>query len=90
MSIDFGMHEIRRLCFAYNKICERLPYILDYDYRDPRTINKYEQIRALERELCGIADTKTDSVGNDSYSKSMSESDSHEMTESNELEKLPP
>lgn len=62
-SIHFEIHEINRICHAYNKICQRLPYIFDYDYRNPQTIKKYQEIRALESEIYKLNETDADESG---------------------------
>lgn len=52
-STEFSMGEIRRLCHVYANICERLPYIYEYDYRKPASKRDYERIRQLDMELIG-------------------------------------
>lgn len=49
-SFEFSMTEIKNLCFAYHSICERLPYIYDYDYRLPKSQLIVKQMRQLEEE----------------------------------------
>lgn len=55
------MNQIYRLCHSYNKICQRLPYIYDYDYREPSSLKHYEEIKALERDFHYRTDDKIDS-----------------------------
>ncbi|XP_060572955.1 dimethyladenosine transferase 1, mitochondrial-like isoform X2 [Ruditapes philippinarum] len=50
-SVDFTMNQIDRLCHSYNKICQRLPYIYDYEYRDPKSLKHYKELSELEKEL---------------------------------------
>lgn len=51
--MSFSMEEIGRVCYAYDKICKRFPYIYDYDYRGGQKTKKtLEEIRAMEYELC--------------------------------------
>lgn len=49
--IFFTMEEIGRVCHVYDKICKRLPYIYNYDYRGGRrTSQMLGEIREMEIE----------------------------------------
>ena len=61
-SYQFTVEEINRLCHAYQDICNRLPYIYHYDYRDKRSVQDYEQIRAVEKELMPESNEQGDMV----------------------------
>lgn len=56
-SYQFTIEEINRLCHVYQDICNRLPYIYHYDYRNRRSLQDYDRLRAVEKELV------TDSYG---------------------------
>ena len=50
-SYQFTIEEISRLCHVYQDICNRLPYIYHYDYRNKRSLLDYDRIRSVENEL---------------------------------------
>ena len=60
-SYQFTIGEINRLCHVYQDICNRLPYIYHYDYRNKRSLQDYDRIRSVEKELVtdsyGLSDT---------------------------------
>lgn len=74
ISTDFSMSEIGRLCHVYDKICRRLPYIYDYDYRQPKSKKEYDRIRSLDVELMNMEQKQTD-VNNAEISDEEAESD---------------
>ncbi|XP_052775025.1 dimethyladenosine transferase 1, mitochondrial-like [Mya arenaria] len=59
--------EFARLCHAYNSICTRLPYILQYDHRNNTSVRQYEAIRHLEKELCSQLTNVSESKDNEEY-----------------------
>ena len=50
-SYQFSIEEINRLCHVYQDICNRLPYLYDFDYRNPKSLRDYKAIREVEQEL---------------------------------------
>ena len=48
---QFTIVEINRLCEVYQDICNRLPYLVNYDYRNPASVKHYHQLRAVEEEM---------------------------------------
>ena len=50
-SYQFTIEEINRLCQVYQDICNRFPYIYHYDYRNKKSLQDYDRIRAVEKEL---------------------------------------
>ncbi|XP_045160524.2 dimethyladenosine transferase 1, mitochondrial-like [Mercenaria mercenaria] len=81
-STDFNINQIGRICHAYNKICQRLPYIYHYDYRNPKSKKEYEQICKLENELqYGLVDKLDfdESTGNRSHSESSANGNTDEL-----------
>ena len=51
-SYQFSIEEIDRVCKVYQDICNRLPFIYDFDYRNPKSLRDYQSIKTAETELC--------------------------------------
>ena len=50
-SYMLSMDDIARFCGVYRNICDRLPFIFEYDYRDPENIKKHINRRIVVTEM---------------------------------------
>ncbi|XP_041358412.1 dimethyladenosine transferase 1, mitochondrial-like [Gigantopelta aegis] len=50
-SYMLSMGDMSKFCDTYRSICDRIPFMLEYNYRDPENIKKYHNKRIMVTEM---------------------------------------